>query len=110
MKKMKQLNCLVAQNVNYSSQCGKSSLSCCLFMFSLHLYIAHPEYIWVTFLEPQTFYSPWNHVLFSLTKILQGDAAIGEGVTRYVLSTVMNHLQTGFMLDEAKGKRMKIFF
>ncbi|XP_057680075.1 uncharacterized protein LOC130908549 [Corythoichthys intestinalis] len=40
---------------------------------------------------------------------LTGDAAIGDGVTRYVLSTVMDYLQTGFILDEAKGVRTLLF-
>ena len=34
---------------------------------------------------------------------LLGDSAIGEGVTRHVLSTVMEQLQNGFLLDEEEG-------
>lgn len=32
-----------------------------------------------------------------------GDAAIGEGVNRHVLSVVMYHLQNGFLLDDENG-------
>ncbi len=35
--------------------------------------------------------------------LLKGDCAIGDGVNRHVLSTVMDNLQNGFLLDEEKG-------
>ncbi|XP_035987207.1 uncharacterized protein LOC110366477 isoform X4 [Fundulus heteroclitus] len=41
-----------------------------------------------------------------LTCRLIGDSAIGEGVTRHVLSTVMGAVQSGFLLDEKKGKML----
>ncbi|KAI4892787.1 hypothetical protein NFI96_017024, partial [Prochilodus magdalenae] len=40
---------------------------------------------------------------------LTGDVAIGEGVNRYVLSTVKENLQNGFLLEEDTGVKTLLF-